>query len=128
MSRFAHLRRLVLLSFATLGVAVACRAALPEGQPMGPRPGPVTPTANPVPKPPKGPDTPGPTFPVPAPPPAEGPITVREAPSPIYAPSAEAYAGRDGGTGGDGALSDAAALPPAIPDAIPNDASKTLQP
>ncbi len=83
--RLAHLRTLLLLSFASLGVAVACRATRPEGEPLGPRPEPVVPTTNPVPKSPdpEPPGPTGPTFPVPDAPPRQGPITVRAVPAPI---------------------------------------------
>ena len=130
MSRLVHFRRLVLASFGVLGIAVACRAVRPEGQPLGPRPGPIVPVANPVPKPDPNPPGPtGPTFPTPeTPSPTPGPITLREVPSPTYQAAAEpAQSPRDAGV--DGApLSDAATLPPTIPDAVPTDASKTLQP
>lgn len=128
--RLAHLRSFLLLSFASLGVVVACRATRPEGQPMGPRPGPTEPVANPVPKAPDPapPGPTGPTFPTPE---APGPITVRALPSPVYGASAEVPAQsppRDAGAAADSALSDAATLPPAIPDAVPTDAAKTLTP
>lgn len=131
MTRLAHLRRLALLTVGALGIAVACRATRPEGQPLGPRPGPVEPVANPVPgvPNPKPPGTPGPTFPTPdSPPVAPGPITVLEVPSPSYLAAGEpAQSPRDAGAGADSALSDAATLPP-IQDAMPTDAAKTLQP
>ena len=104
----------------------------PEGQPLGPRPGPVEPSSNPVPgvPEPKLPGKPGPTFPTPDAPPASpdpGPITLLEVPSPSYqavgAPAQSPTA--DGGMPDAGA--DATALPP-ISDAMPTDAAKTLQP
>ncbi len=97
---------------------------------MGPRPGPIEPSSNPVPGVPDPtlPGTPGPTFPTPdAPPTSPGPVTLREVPSPAYQAAAEpAQSPRDAGA--DSSLSDAARLPPEIPDAIPTDAAKTLQP
>lgn len=96
---------------------------------MGPRPGPTEPASNPVPGVPEPtlPGKPGPTFPTPdAPPTSSGPVTLREAPSPSYQAVAEpAQSPRDGGA--DSSLSDAATLPPEIPDAIPTDAAKTLR-
>ena len=102
---------------------------------MGPRPGPVEPSANPVPGAPDpldpalprnspriAPDA-GPAEPTPVSP--NEPVTMREIPSPFY--RAESYPAQRPPDGGLDA-SDAAVLPPEIPDAVPNDAAKTLQP
>ncbi len=129
MTRLVHVRRLALLAFGALGIAVACRTAAPEGQPMGPRPGPVEPSSNPVPGVPDPtlPGGPGPTFPTPdAPPASPGPISSREVPTPSYQAAAEpAQIPRDAGV--DAVMSDATTLPP-IGDAMPTDAARTLQP
>ena len=102
---------------------------------MGPRPGPVEPSANPVPGAPDpldpslprspriAPDA-GPAEPTPTDP--NEPVTMREVPSPFY--RAEAYPAQRPIDAGAGDASDAAVLPPEIPDAVPTDAAKTLQP
>ena len=128
MTRLVQLRRVGAIALAAAGVVVACRAAAPEVAPMGPRPGPVEPSANPV---PGAPDPLDPAAPRRAPslPPDAGPgsppVTMREIPSPvIQAAATPAQVPVDGGID----ASDAAVLPPELPDAIPPDASKTLQP
>ena len=85
---------------------------------MGPRPGPVEPSSNPV---------PGPMFPTPdAAPASPGPVTLLEVPSPSYQAAGEPAQGqRDAGV--DTVVSDATTLPP-VSDAMPTDAAKTLQP
>lgn len=103
---------------------------------MGPRPGPVEPSANPVPGAPDPLDPAAPrrtpTVPPDAGPasPGNGPVTMREVrPTIIQASATPAQTPVDAGMDGGGAdASDAAVLPPEIPDAVPNDAAKTLQP
>jgi hypothetical protein len=96
---------------------------------MGPRPGRLEPSPNPVPGVPDPtlPGTPGPTFPTPdASPASSGPVTMREVPSPSYQAAGEpAQSPPDAGV--DTVMSDAAVLPP-ISDSMPTDAAKTLQP
>ena len=111
---------------------------------MGPRPTPVEPSSNPV---PGAPDPLDPVSPQPGPSPAPPdaqpapqnplqpkpapnpePVTMREIPTPdIRAAATPAQAPPDAG-GSDGAPDDAVELPPTVPDAVPTDASKTLQP
>ncbi len=81
---------------------------------MGPRPGPLEPSLNPV----TLPGRPGPTF--------TGPVTLREVPSPSYQAAGDpAQSPRDAGV--DTVMSDVATLPP-VADSMPTDAAKTLQP
>jgi hypothetical protein len=129
MTRLLQLRRLTLAAVAAAGVVVACRAATPgEAPPLGPRPGPVEPSANPVPGAPDplSPRAPERSKPAPDARPA-APVTMREVPTPEmqpYATPAEVPA--DAGLPKfDGPID--ADLPP-VPDAVPTDAAKTLQP
>ena len=92
---------------------------------MGPRPDRLKPVGNPVP-------VPGPTFPtpdanLPKPKPRPEPITMKELPTPSYQVSAQALQAPVDAAVDAGPLADAEALPP-IGDAMPTDASKTLQP
>ncbi len=143
MSRYAHLRRLGLAALSALGLVLACRSMVPgEAPPLAPRPGPVEPSANPVPGAPDpiDPGRPGPTFPTPdaqpgSPTPKPEPVTMREVPSPDYrAAATPAQARLDGGadaaSGVDALVdagNDATTLSP-VSDAMPTDAAKTLQP
>jgi hypothetical protein len=132
MSRLSQLKSLSIAALATLGLVLACRATTPgEAPPMGPRPGPVQPVANPVPGSPDplSPRSPNPSKPSPDAQPAPNPaVTMREVPSPDYrAAGTPAQTPPDAGADATSS-SDAAVLPDAIPDSMPTDAAKTLQP
>jgi len=137
MTRLPQLRRLTIAAVAAAGVVIACRAATPgEAPPLGPRPEPVEPDHNPVPGAPDplSPRAPERTKPAPdaqprspLEPEKKEPVTIRELPMPSvqpYATPAEVPA--DAGLQSFDGPTDAS-LPP-VPDAVPTDAAKTLQP
>ena len=132
MSRLSQLKSLSIASVATFGLVFACRATTPgEAPPMGPRPGPVDPVANPVPGSPDplSPRSPERAKPAPDAQPAPTPaVSMREVPTPDFrAAATPAQTPVDAGSDAP-PRSDAAVLPDAVPDSMPTDAAKTLQP
>lgn len=132
MTRATHLKRLAIGAFGIGGIVVACHATSPEAPPLAPLPDPTAPV-------PSEPNTPGPTFPpadaraptptapLPTPmpnpmPTNNGPISVSEVPTPVYASSAQMQVV-------DAGLRDAPLAPDAAPKldaAIPVDAAKPI--